>query len=81
MGLPLNPQVTIMSRVRVPFQKHHKEISMMQIRRKKKKSKMEKLVLKQYYKLGGISEVLISLDKHGVDIEKAIEEIREILQE
>ena len=70
-----------MSRIRVAFQKRHKEISMMHIRRKKKKSKMEKLVLKQYYKLGGISEVLIGLDKHGVDIEKAIEEIRKILQE
>ena len=53
----------------------------MHLRRKKKKSKLEKLVLNQYYKLGNISEVLITLDKHGVDIEKAIEEIREILQE
>ena len=70
-----------MSRIRVAFQKRHKEISMMHIRRKKKKSKMEKLVLKQYYKLGNISEVLISLDKHGLDVEKAIEEIRKILQE
>lgn len=70
-----------MSRIRAIFQKRHKEISMMHIRRKKKKSKMEKLVLKQYYKLGGISEVLISLDKHGLDIERAIEEIRKILQE
>ena len=70
-----------MSRIRVAFQKRHREISMVHIRRKKKKSKMEKLVLKQYYKLGNISEVLISLDKHELDVEKAIEEIRKILQE
>ena len=70
-----------MSRIRVLFQKRQKEISMMHIRRKKKKSKLEKLVLKQYYKLGNISEVLIDIDKHGLDIEKAIEEIRRILQE
>ena len=70
-----------MSRIRVLFQKRYKEISMMHIRRKRKKSKLEKLVLKQYYKLGDISEVLISLDKHGLDVEKAIEEIRKILQE
>ena len=71
----------IMSRIRVLFQKRNKEISMMHIRRKKKKSKLEKLVLKQYYKLGNISEVLIMLDKHGLDVEKAIEEIRRILSE
>ena len=70
-----------MSRIRVIFQKRHKEISMMHIRRKKKKSKLEKLVLKQYYKFGNISEVLIDVDKHKLDIEKAIEEIRKILQE
>ena len=70
-----------MSRIRVIFQKRYKEISMMHIRRKKKKSKLEKLVLKQYYKLGNISEVLIDMDKHGLDIERAIEEIRKILQE
>ena len=70
-----------MSRIRVLFQKRNKEISMMHIRRKKKKSKLEKLVLKQYYKLGNISEVFISMDKHGLDVEKAIEEIRKILQE
>ena len=70
-----------MSRIRNIFQKRHKEISMMHIRRKKKKSKLEKLVLKQFYKLGNISEVLISMDKQGLDVEKVIEEIRKILQE
>lgn len=68
-----------MSRIKVFFQKRPKEISIRDIRRKKRKSKLDKLLLSNHNKLAIIMEILIDYDKQEINETTLIEELRKTL--
>ena len=68
-----------MSRIKVFFQKRPKEISIRDIRRKKRKSKLNKLLLSNHNKLAIIMEILIDYDKQEINETTLIEELRKTL--
>ena len=68
-----------MSRIKVFFQKRPKEISIRDIRRKNRKSKLNKLLLSNHNKLAIIMEILIDYDKQEINETTLIEELRKTL--